>query len=204
MEQQMACTPDVFRLCGAQIPDENRIVAKQQDAERWIVVDEDAAITVQHATTGSNDGDGTHAIALGHLTVFVGVDDLQFPEADQQQTDHAHDDVGGDGQPGLWQTIVVAKPVRHENPARECSLLRSSNGRRFPQGDSSPVPREAGTCSRHEKIYSVGFEMSVEIFFEKKFEKFPQGSRITAGRLLHQCNKVNLNVALGRVGRKPS
>ena len=27
MEQQMACTPDVFRFCGAQIPDVNRIVA---------------------------------------------------------------------------------------------------------------------------------------------------------------------------------
>jgi hypothetical protein len=26
-EQQMACTPDVFRLCGAAIPDTNRIVA---------------------------------------------------------------------------------------------------------------------------------------------------------------------------------
>ncbi len=26
-EQQMACTPDVFRLCGQQIPDVNRIVA---------------------------------------------------------------------------------------------------------------------------------------------------------------------------------
>jgi hypothetical protein len=26
LEQQMACTPDVFRLCGAAIPDENRIV----------------------------------------------------------------------------------------------------------------------------------------------------------------------------------
>jgi hypothetical protein len=26
-EQQMACTPDVFRLCGEQIPDTNRIVA---------------------------------------------------------------------------------------------------------------------------------------------------------------------------------
>jgi hypothetical protein len=25
-EQQMACTPDVWRLCGAQIPDANRIV----------------------------------------------------------------------------------------------------------------------------------------------------------------------------------
>jgi hypothetical protein len=26
-EQQMACTPDVFRFCGEQIPDVNRIVA---------------------------------------------------------------------------------------------------------------------------------------------------------------------------------
>ena len=27
LEQQMACTPDVWRLCSDQIPDENRIVA---------------------------------------------------------------------------------------------------------------------------------------------------------------------------------
>jgi len=27
MEQQLACTPDVFRFCGDQIPDANRIVA---------------------------------------------------------------------------------------------------------------------------------------------------------------------------------
>ena len=27
LQQQMACTPDVFRLCGSQIPDTNRIVA---------------------------------------------------------------------------------------------------------------------------------------------------------------------------------
>ena len=27
LEQQVACTPDVFRLCGDQIPDVNRIVA---------------------------------------------------------------------------------------------------------------------------------------------------------------------------------
>jgi hypothetical protein len=26
-EQRMACTPDVFRLCSAEIPDANRIVA---------------------------------------------------------------------------------------------------------------------------------------------------------------------------------
>jgi hypothetical protein len=27
LQQQLACTPDVFRLCGEQIPDANRIVA---------------------------------------------------------------------------------------------------------------------------------------------------------------------------------
>jgi len=27
LEEQMACTPDVWRLCSSQIPDENRIVA---------------------------------------------------------------------------------------------------------------------------------------------------------------------------------
>jgi hypothetical protein len=27
LEQQLACTPDVFRLCGALIPDANRITA---------------------------------------------------------------------------------------------------------------------------------------------------------------------------------
>jgi hypothetical protein len=27
VEQQLACTPDVFRLCGSEIPDVNRIVA---------------------------------------------------------------------------------------------------------------------------------------------------------------------------------
>jgi hypothetical protein len=27
MEDQMACTPDVYRLCAAQIPDEDNIVA---------------------------------------------------------------------------------------------------------------------------------------------------------------------------------
>jgi hypothetical protein len=26
-EQQLACTPDVFRFCGSEIPDANRIVA---------------------------------------------------------------------------------------------------------------------------------------------------------------------------------
>src|SRR5260370_42480429 len=27
LEQQLSCTPDVFRLCGEQIPDANRLVA---------------------------------------------------------------------------------------------------------------------------------------------------------------------------------
>jgi hypothetical protein len=109
------------------------------------------------------------------LTVLIGVDDLEFPEAKKQQSDHTHDNVGSDGQSGLWQTIVVAKPVRHENPARECLfLLRSSNGRRCHQGDSSPIPREAGTCSRHEKYLQRGFRNVRRKFLSKqRIRKIP-------------------------------
>ena len=46
--------------------------------------------------------------SVGHLAILVAVDDLQFPEAEEQQADHAHDDVGDDGQPRLRQTIVTA------------------------------------------------------------------------------------------------
>ena len=35
-EQQMACTPDVWRLCSDQIPDTNRIVACLQAAVRFV------------------------------------------------------------------------------------------------------------------------------------------------------------------------
>jgi hypothetical protein len=58
-----------------------------------------------------------------------------------------------------------------KTPRASVFLFRPSNGRRFPQGCSSPVPRETGTCSRHEKIYSVGFEISVENFFRKRNRK---------------------------------
>ena len=36
-EQQMACTPDVWRLCGAQIPDVDRIVACLPDQNAIIL-----------------------------------------------------------------------------------------------------------------------------------------------------------------------
>jgi hypothetical protein len=75
----------------------------------------------------------------------------------------------------------------------------------FSSGPFSPVPRVAGKCSRHEKIHSVGFEMSGENFFRKnEFEKFPRNSRITAGLLPPKGRKVILNLAFGRKSRKPS
>ncbi len=98
---------------------ERWIVAKEEHAEGRPVVHQHTAIAVQHAAARRNHGNVAHAIALGQGAVLVGVDDLKLPEADQQHADHSHDDVGGHGQPRLRQSIVVAEPVRHENPARE-------------------------------------------------------------------------------------
>jgi len=131
--------------------DQSGIVAEKQDTERRIVVHQDAAIAVQHTAARSDDGNGTNAIALGHLTVLIGVDDLEFPETEEQQTDHAHDDVGGDGQSGLWQTIVVAKPVRHEDPAREPLFYGCQAADTLIGAVRRPSREWAGTCSRHEK-----------------------------------------------------
>ena len=59
------------------------IVAKKKDAERGVVVDEDAAIAIEHAAARRDDGNGANAIAFRHDTVFIGVDDLEFPEAEK-------------------------------------------------------------------------------------------------------------------------
>ena len=53
MEQQMACTPDVFRLCGAQIPDVNRIVACLQQNTPQLSVS-CRAVFDSHASSNSD------------------------------------------------------------------------------------------------------------------------------------------------------
>src|SRR6266404_5994781 len=90
------------------------IVAEEQDGERGAIVNEDATIAIEHAATGSDDRNGADAILFGHLAVLVAVDDLEFPEAEQQQTDHAHDDVGDYGQPRFRESVIAMKRIRHE------------------------------------------------------------------------------------------
>src|SRR5260370_977753 len=130
------------------------IVAKEEHAERRPVVHQHAAIAVQHAAARRDHGNVTHAIALGHGAVLVGIDDLQLPKADQQHADHSHDDVGSHRQPPLRQPIVVAEPVRHENPPPEPFYLRPFRPIR------PTLPKLSGLNSRHDKIHSVGFELT--------------------------------------------
>jgi hypothetical protein len=125
---------------------------------------------------------------------------LELPETEQQHADHSHDDVGGHGQPPLRQSIVVAKPVGHENPAREYFRLRAA----------CPVRpfsiKLAGLNSRHEKNLQRGFrvdpdsigvtpKMSVENFLDLGNEKIPRSSRITAGLELREAAAVFLKVS---------
>jgi len=52
--------------------DQSGIVAKEKDAKGRAIVDEDAAIAIEHAAARGDDGDGTDAIAFGHLAVLIG------------------------------------------------------------------------------------------------------------------------------------
>src|SRR5256885_229523 len=184
-----------------------RLIAKEEYAEGWAVVHQHPAIAVQHAAARRNHGNVTHPIALGHGAVFVGVDDLELPETEQQNADHSHDDVGGHRQPPLRQSIVVAEPVRHENPAREYFYLRTFRPVR------PNLSELAGLNSRHEKIHSVGFELTpapslsgtrprprrkcpLKISSNLGTEKISRSARITAGLKPHEAAKVLLNVPL--------
>ena len=61
LEQQLACTPDVFRLCGEQIPDANRIVAclrqntPQLSGACRSVFESNASVPQQPEPKGRND-----------------------------------------------------------------------------------------------------------------------------------------------------
>src|SRR5690348_14931703 len=72
------------------------------------------------------------------------------------------------------------------------------------QGGESPVPREAGTCSRHKQRTAWVSKSPPKLFSKKGLEKFSRSSRSTAGLVLRKSSKVLFNLALGREGRKPS
>jgi hypothetical protein len=61
LEQQLACTPDVFRLCGEHIPDSNRIVAclrqntPQLSGACRSVFESNASVPQQPGPNGRND-----------------------------------------------------------------------------------------------------------------------------------------------------
>src|ERR1700737_5012438 len=70
------------------------IIAQWKNAEGRIIVDQHPAIAIQHASARRNHRDGANLVALRPLRVFIGVDDLQLPEADKQYAHHPRDHVG--------------------------------------------------------------------------------------------------------------
>ena len=186
------------------------VVAQKQDAERGAVIDQHAAVAVEHAATRSDDRNFAYAVALSERGVFVGVDDLEFPETQQQHADHSYDDVGSNGKPRLRQSIVVPKPVRHENPRARgvlSGLLISFH--------------YAGLDSRHEKstAWVSSWPHCNQGQAQIVLRKFPRtcvqqaglgnekifgSSRTIAGLQPHDTAESFLNLPLAPRGRKPS
>ena len=88
------------------------VIAQQQDAERWIVVHQHAPLAVEHGSAGRDHRDGSDAVQFGELGVAIGFDDLQLPKAEQQQTHHAKNEIGSEGQSRLRQAVFSLEPKR--------------------------------------------------------------------------------------------
>src|SRR6266568_2506421 len=167
------------------------VVAQQQHAEGGAVVHENAAIAVEHAATRRDDRNFTDAVAFGEGGVLIGVNDLQFPEAQQQHADHAHDDIRGHREPRLRQTIVVPKPVRHENPARE----ESSQDCMF-RPNTPDATRVTKNLQRGFRVGPIFIRVRLKIVPSKISsdlgnEKIFRSSRKTAELKLHKAAKSN-------------
>ena len=86
--------PRPSAICGKAFLQELGIIAQQQDAEGRIVVDQHAAFAIQHRAARRNDRNRAHAIFFRQIGEMPGINDLQLPEAEQQNQRHANSEVG--------------------------------------------------------------------------------------------------------------
>ena len=112
-ERNLQAFGDLVHVLGNQL----HIVTQQQHAERWIVVHQHVAIAVEHAPARRDDGNRAHAITFGQLRIVGVIQDLQFPETEQQKRNHPHKRVGDDCQTARGQPVISPYPVAHANYA---------------------------------------------------------------------------------------
>ena len=80
-----------------------------------IAIDENAAFAVEHGAARGDDGNVADAVLFGEVGKMVGLDDLQFPEADQK---HGYEDdgqVGKQGEPSLRNLLIANAPWCQRN-----------------------------------------------------------------------------------------
>ena len=76
------------------------LLAEEIAGDGGIVVDEEAAFAVEEAAAGSEDGNFADAVGFGEDAVAIGADDLETPEADEEDGEDERDDVLGGGELG--------------------------------------------------------------------------------------------------------
>ncbi len=102
--------PRPSSICGRLFRSAFGIVAQEQDAERRIAIDQDAAFAVQHGAARRDNRDVADPIAFGEIGKMAGLDDLQFPESDQQQDDEGYGKIRKKRQSPLRDFLVVNIP----------------------------------------------------------------------------------------------
>src|SRR5262249_49159802 len=95
-------------------------------------------------------GNRSNAISFGELRVVVGIDDLQIPEAEKQESHQRDDEVRNEGQPRLRETIFALKPDRHTNSQPS---VRSRPIFQFEPGEAafSTAPRRPDSLQRQKQ-----------------------------------------------------
>src|SRR5439155_7865757 len=84
-------------------------LTRQNQAERRIVIDDDAPVAIQDAPSRRQHGDGLDAVGLRALVVEFRTLDLQLPESRDQEEEYDYCSVLKDGDLARRNVRIVAK-----------------------------------------------------------------------------------------------
>ena len=104
------------------------LLAQDRHAKRGAVVDQKISPAVIDGATRSGDGDIADAISFRQGDVAVAMDDLQIPEADDQQQKYADGRQGKDQKPSFYAGVIRPIRINTHNGGPDAAAPESVNG----------------------------------------------------------------------------
>ena len=119
-----------------------QLVRSDLEREAWAVVDEHAAVAVEDLAARRLDLDLAQAVVVGLGPVTVAREDLEVPEAEEDDREHRERDAADHGDPdrGLWRGLLAFGVAVHQRlPICEPAIADAAQADRAGRARAAPA-----------------------------------------------------------------